>query len=95
MQPPATGAVHHDDKPGMPWRVLAPLIVSAFAMGAVLGGAEVATVAVRTSNASRFRWGRLALAPRAVALLATPRGSGQLSTGSPSAEPDHANHSPA
>ena len=44
-QPPATGAVHHDDKPGMPWRVLAPLIVSAFAMGALLGGAEVATVA--------------------------------------------------
>jgi MFS family permease len=93
-QPPATGAVHHDHKPGMPWRVLAPLIVSAFAMGALLGGAEVATVAfsdeagstamagpllaiwavgslvsgvitgavaARTSNASRFRWGMLAL----------------------------------
>ena len=30
----------------MPWQVLAPLIASAFTMGAVLGGAEVATVAL-------------------------------------------------
>jgi predicted MFS family arabinose efflux permease len=30
----------------MPWRVLAPLIACAFAMGALLGGAEVATVAL-------------------------------------------------
>ena len=32
--------------PPMPWRVLAPLIACAFAMGALLGGAEVATVAL-------------------------------------------------
>ena len=51
-EPPATGAVHHDHKPGMPWRVLAPLIVSAFTMGALLGGAEVATVAF--SDEARF-----------------------------------------
>ena len=93
-EPTVTGAAHHEGKPGMPWRVMAPLIVSAFAMGALLGGAEVATVAfsdeagatamagpllaiwaigslisgvltgalsARTSNASRFRWGMLAL----------------------------------
>ena len=78
----------------MPWRVLAPLIACAFTMGALLGGAEVATVAfsdemgakplsglmlaiwaigslvsgavtgavhLKASNATRFRWGMLAL----------------------------------
>ena len=78
----------------MPWRVLAPLAVCAFAMGVLLGGAEVATVAfadeqgatavsglllavwalgsllagvatgavtMAASNATRFRWGMLAL----------------------------------
>jgi MFS family permease len=93
-EPPVTGAVHHEGQPRMPWRMLVPLIFSAFAMGALLGGAEVATVAfsdeagatamagpllavwavgslisgvltgavaARASNASRFRWGMLAL----------------------------------
>jgi predicted MFS family arabinose efflux permease len=78
----------------MPWRVLAPLIACAVSMGALLGGAEVATVALsdelgatslsglmlaiwavgslvsgiitgalhlRAANATRFRWGMLAL----------------------------------
>jgi MFS family permease len=93
-EPPVIGAVHHEGGPRMPWRMLVPLIVSAFAMGALLGSAEVTTVAfsdeagatamagpllaiwaigslisgvltgamaARASNASRFRWGMLAL----------------------------------
>jgi len=38
------GPVRHATSP-MPWRVLAPLTVSAFTMGVLFGGAEVATVA--------------------------------------------------
>ncbi len=78
----------------MPWAMLVPLVVCAFAMGVLLGGAEVATVAfaeeqgdkalaglllaiwalgsllsgvitgaarITLSNATRFRWGLLAL----------------------------------
>jgi predicted MFS family arabinose efflux permease len=43
-EPPVSDG-RHDGAPGMPWRVLAPLIACGFMMGAMLGGAEVATVA--------------------------------------------------
>jgi predicted MFS family arabinose efflux permease len=43
-EPPAGGSTRHGFGP-MPWPVLAPLIACAFALGALLGGAEVATVA--------------------------------------------------
>ena len=45
-EPPAAGAGSRGTGGSMPWRVLAPLIACAFAMGALLGGAEVATVAL-------------------------------------------------
>jgi MFS family permease len=93
-EPPPTGESRHHGREPMPWPVLGPLIACAFSMGALLGGAEVATVAlsdelgakplsglmlalwalgsllsgvitgvlhVRASNATRFRWGMLAL----------------------------------
>ncbi len=93
-EPPATGAGRRGGGAPMPWRVLAPLIACAVSMGALLGGAEVATVALsdelgatslsglmlaiwavgslvsgiitgalhlRAANATRFRWGMLAL----------------------------------
>jgi MFS family permease len=93
-EPPATGATRLHGVDPMPWRVLWPLIACAATMGALLGGAEVATVALsdelgskplsglmlalwalgsllsgvatgalhlRASNATRFRWGMLAL----------------------------------
>lgn len=93
-EPPATGQTRTDPGSSMPWNVLGPLIFCAFLMGALLGGAEVATVAfseelgskplsglmlsiwavgsllsgivtgaihMRASNATRFRWGMLAL----------------------------------
>ena len=93
-EPPASGATRHHPSDPMPWRMLGPLVACAFMMGALLGGAEVATVAfsdemgakslsglmlalwalgsllsglvtgavhLRASNASRFRWGMLAL----------------------------------
>ena len=93
-EPPASGGVHRHTAGPMPWPVLAPLIACAFTMGALLGGAEVATVAfsdelgakplsglmlavwalgsllsglvtgalhLQASNASRFRWGMVAL----------------------------------
>jgi MFS family permease len=93
-EPPASGATRHHPSHPMPWRMLGPLVACAFMMGALLGGAEVATVAfsdemgakplsglmlalwalgsllaglvtgavhLRASNASRFRWGMLAL----------------------------------
>jgi MFS family permease len=44
-EPPATGATRHHGSGPMPWLVLAPLIACAFTLGALLGGAEVATVA--------------------------------------------------
>ena len=44
-EPPATGRSQSDIVDPMPWRALAPLIACAFTMGALLGGAEVATVA--------------------------------------------------
>jgi MFS family permease len=44
-EPPASAVAHGHAGAPMPWQVLAPLIASAFTMGAVLGGAEVATVA--------------------------------------------------
>jgi predicted MFS family arabinose efflux permease len=93
-EPPASerGPLHAAEP--LPWPVLAPLIASAFTMGVLLGGAEVATVAfsdelgskalsglmlalwalgsllsgvvtgalhLAASNATRFRWGMLAL----------------------------------
>ncbi len=45
-EPPATRAGRGDDRAAMPWRVLVPLTACALAMGALLGGVEVATVAV-------------------------------------------------
>lgn len=94
-EPPPTGATRRDGGAApLPWGVLAPLVICAFAMGGLLGGAEVATVALseelgakalsglmlaiwavgsllagvvtgavhlQASNASRFRWGMLAL----------------------------------
>ena len=94
-EPPPTGATRRDARGApMPWGVLVPLVICAFAMGALLGGAEVATVALSeefgakalsglmlaiwavgsllagvitgamhltASNATRFRWGMLAL----------------------------------
>ena len=93
-EPPASGATRQHPSEPMPWRVLGPLVGCAFLMGALLGGAEVATVAfsdeqgakalsglmlalwalgsllsglvtgalrVRATNATRFRWGMLAL----------------------------------
>ena len=93
-EPPATGQTGADPGLPMPWGVLGPLIFCAFLMGALLGGAEVATVAfsdelgskplsglmlaiwavgsllsgivtgaihMRATNATRFRWGMLAL----------------------------------
>ena len=44
-EPPASGGAHRHAAGPMPWPVLAPLIACAFTMGALLGGAEVATVA--------------------------------------------------
>ncbi len=44
-EPPASGGAHRHTAGPMPWPVLAPLIACAFTMGALLGGAEVATVA--------------------------------------------------
>jgi predicted MFS family arabinose efflux permease len=44
-EPPATGASRHTAADAMPWGVLTPLIACSFAMGALLGSAEVATVA--------------------------------------------------
>jgi MFS family permease len=44
-EPPATGGSRRHRGAPMPWPVLAPLVGCAFTMGALLGGAEVATVA--------------------------------------------------
>ena len=93
-EPPPSGATRRQGGDRMPWPMLAPLIACAFMMGALLGGTEVATVALsdelgstslsglmlalwalgsllsgvvtgavrlRASNATRFRWGMLAL----------------------------------
>ena len=93
-EPPPGGRTYGRGGSPMPWAVLAPLVACAFTMGALLGGAEVATVAfsdeqgakplsglllaiwalgsllsgvitgalrLRASNATRFRWGMLAL----------------------------------
>ena len=93
-EPPPSGASRRHPSDPMPWRVLGPLVACAFMMGALLGGAEVATVAfsdeqgakalsglmlalwargsllsgvatgalhTRAANATRFRWGMLAL----------------------------------
>jgi MFS family permease len=94
-EPTVTPGHHRQGAGPMPWRMLGPLVACAIAMGFLLGGTEVATVAfsddlgakavsglllalwalgsllagvvtgaVQTSasNASRFRWGMLALA---------------------------------
>jgi MFS family permease len=94
-EPTVTPGHHRQVAGPMPWRMLGPLVACAIAMGFLLGGTEVATVAfsddlgakavsglllalwalgsllagvvtgaVQTSasNASRFRWGMLALA---------------------------------
>ncbi len=93
-EPPPGGRTHGRGDSPMRWAVLAPLVACAFTMGALLGGAEVASVAfsdeqgakplsglllaiwalgsllsgvitgalrLRASNATRFRWGMLAL----------------------------------
>jgi MFS family permease len=93
-EPPPSGASRRHPSDPMPWRLLGPLVACAFMMGALLGGAEVATVAfsdeqgakalsglmlalwalgsllsgvatgalnTRAANATRFRWGMLAL----------------------------------
>ena len=44
-EPPATGAGRREARDPMPWRVLVPLMACAAMLGAMLGGAEVATVA--------------------------------------------------
>ena len=44
-EPPPGGRTHGRGGSPMPWAVLAPLVACAFTMGALLGGAEVATVA--------------------------------------------------
>ncbi len=44
-EPPATGADRRTAREPMPWRVLVPLMACAAMLGAMLGGAEVATVA--------------------------------------------------
>ena len=44
-EPPASGATRNHPSDPMPWRMLGPLVACAFTMGALLGGAEVATVA--------------------------------------------------
>ena len=106
-EPPAhRGTGRQGPRVPMGWTVLAPLVVTGFAMGVLFGGVEVATVAFaeelgakaaagpllavfalgsllsgffygtvswRSSNATRFRWGMLALA---VSLLPLPFISG-------------------
>jgi MFS family permease len=57
-EPPAAGVAHHAAG-AMPWRVLAPLVVCAFAMGAMLGGAEVATIAFADSRGATSAAGPL------------------------------------
>ena len=52
----------------MPWRVLAPLVACAFAMGVLLGGAEVATVAFSDEHGAK---------PRCPGLLLAHLGAGQ------------------
>ena len=44
-EPPVTERATHDAGGPLPWGLLAPLLACAFTMGALLGGAEVATVA--------------------------------------------------
>ena len=44
-EPPPGGRTHGRGGAPMPWGLLAPLVACAFTMGALLGGAEVATVA--------------------------------------------------
>jgi predicted MFS family arabinose efflux permease len=44
-EPPATGAGRRTEQAPMPWRVLLPLMACAAMLGAMLGGAEVATIA--------------------------------------------------
>ena len=93
-EPPASGGAARHRAGSMHWEMLGPLVVCGFAMGILLGGAEVATVAfsdeqgnkalaglmlavwalgsllagvvtgaakIKLSNATRFRWGLLAL----------------------------------
>ena len=45
-EPPATRVDRDHERPPLPWPVLAPLIACGVTMGALLGGAEVATVAM-------------------------------------------------
>ena len=52
-EPSATGATTASSGGPMPWRILAPLIACAFTMGALLGGAEVATVAFSEEMGSK------------------------------------------
>ena len=113
-EPPPSGATRRHGSGPMPWPVLVPLIACAFTMGALLGGAEVATVAFsdelgakplsglmlalwalgsllsgvitgalrqKASNATRFRWGMLALG--AADAAAAVRGRVRLARGVP------------
>ena len=52
-EPPAGGRAASRDGGPMHWEVLAPLVVCAFAMGVLLGGAEVATVAFSDEHGSK------------------------------------------
>jgi MFS family permease len=44
-EPPAVGRDRHRSDQALPWRALAPLVLCAFALGALLSAAEVVTVA--------------------------------------------------
>ena len=63
----------------MPWPVLAPLIACAFTMGALLGGAEVATVAFSDELGAKPLSGllgaALALLTRTAGARPSPSGS--------------------
>ena len=50
--PPVALRRQDRSRPAMPWRVLAPLVGCAVAMGALLGGSEVATVAFAAGRGS-------------------------------------------
>jgi MFS family permease len=51
-QPPVTAPGRGRTRVALPWRAIAPLVACAFAMGVLLGGAEVATVAFAESRGS-------------------------------------------
>jgi MFS family permease len=52
-EPPASGPARDRRRAPMNWRVLGPLVVCGFAMGMLLGGAEVATVAFSDEHGNK------------------------------------------